>query len=70
VSNVNERIVKAAGEKQLVTYKETTKTLNRFFGRNLEGQKRAAGYIQSPEKKTYNKGYSAQQGCQSELKEG
>lgn len=60
MSNVNERILKAAGEKQCVTYKETAKALSKFFSRNLVGQKGAAGYIQSAEKKTYHQGCSAQ----------
>jgi len=73
LSKVKERVIKAAREKQLVTYKETlVRSISRFFSRNFADQKGVAQYIQSTKRKKKQKPanhkYTTQQSCPLELK--
>ena len=65
-----ERILKAAREKQHVTYKGNPIHLTANLSAETAGQKGMARYIQSTEReKIYNQDYCTQQGSHSKLME-
>ena len=71
MAKINEKILKAAREKQLVIYKwSPTRLSTDFSTETLKARKEWHKYIQNNErKKAYNQECSIQQSYQSELKE-
>lgn len=70
MSEANERILRAAGEKQLVPYKETAKMVSTFSAETLQPRRERQDIFKVLKRKPTTKNTLPSKGRHSELKEG